>query len=341
MCDACIKRIFEHGPAPCPIAGCGKTLRLARFKIPRFEDLAMEREVDIRAHVEKILNHHEADFESLKAFNDYQEWKEDIIFKLVNKEDVEETERQLQIYAKENTDSIASNRQIEQERKDTNAYNIRAEQELKELRRQEALREIQQEKALREAEAREVVDRIANSNEDAGKVAREAEAEVRRRAAARAEAARAGGGPAVAGVENTLKRKGDKLPPSSSKSSKTKAAKIEGKLAAEEPKTKLSDAFKVVGLKKREKIVAGEEKENVPYDPFQGYSFHPQYYTIKDDNYDHPWSNGVDTDPKQAVPGLKASDYQRRAQFDAHAGLGVFIADEKETAAGRQSIGQP
>ena len=54
MCESCVDRIFSSGPAACPVAGCGKTLRKARFKHPNFEDLAVEREVDIRAKVERM-----------------------------------------------------------------------------------------------------------------------------------------------------------------------------------------------------------------------------------------------------------------------------------------------
>lgn len=51
MCESCVDRIFSHGPAPCPIAGCARTLRKAKFRRQTFEDLAVEREVDIRRRV--------------------------------------------------------------------------------------------------------------------------------------------------------------------------------------------------------------------------------------------------------------------------------------------------
>ena len=51
MCESCVDRIFSQGPAPCPVAGCGKTLRKARFKKQTFEDVKVEREVDIRRRV--------------------------------------------------------------------------------------------------------------------------------------------------------------------------------------------------------------------------------------------------------------------------------------------------
>jgi len=54
MCESCVDRIFSHGPAPCPIAGCKRTLRKAKFRIQTFEDLKVEREVDIRKRVARV-----------------------------------------------------------------------------------------------------------------------------------------------------------------------------------------------------------------------------------------------------------------------------------------------
>jgi CDK-activating kinase assembly factor MAT1 len=57
ICDSCVERIFSHGPAPCPIAKCGKTLRKFKFREPTFEDLRLEREVDIRRRVSTVYVH--------------------------------------------------------------------------------------------------------------------------------------------------------------------------------------------------------------------------------------------------------------------------------------------
>lgn len=51
MCESCVDRIFSQGPAPCPVAGCAKTLRKQRFRSATFADLRVEREVDIRRRV--------------------------------------------------------------------------------------------------------------------------------------------------------------------------------------------------------------------------------------------------------------------------------------------------
>lgn len=51
MCESCVDRIFSSGPASCPVAGCRKTLRKNRFRQQTFEDIGVEREVDIRRRV--------------------------------------------------------------------------------------------------------------------------------------------------------------------------------------------------------------------------------------------------------------------------------------------------
>ncbi|KAF2794177.1 CDK-activating kinase assembly factor [Melanomma pulvis-pyrius CBS 109.77] len=98
MCESCVDRIFSHGPAPCPIAGCKRTLRKAKFRSQTFEDLKVEREVDIRRRVARVMNKVEADFESLKDFNDYLESVETTTWNLILKVDVEATERRLRLW---------------------------------------------------------------------------------------------------------------------------------------------------------------------------------------------------------------------------------------------------
>lgn len=54
LCNSCVDRLFASGPALCPIAGCGKTLRGNKFRVPTFGDLRLEREVDIRRRVATV-----------------------------------------------------------------------------------------------------------------------------------------------------------------------------------------------------------------------------------------------------------------------------------------------
>lgn len=54
MCESCVDRIFSSGPAPCPVAGCGRTLRKQRFRKQILKDIRIEREVDIRRRINTV-----------------------------------------------------------------------------------------------------------------------------------------------------------------------------------------------------------------------------------------------------------------------------------------------
>lgn len=98
MCESCVDRIFSHGPAACPIAGCKRTLRKAKFRKQTFDDLKVEREVDIRRRVQRILNKKQSDFETLRDYNDYLETVEETTWNLILEIDVEATEKRLQMW---------------------------------------------------------------------------------------------------------------------------------------------------------------------------------------------------------------------------------------------------
>ncbi|ORY17428.1 CDK-activating kinase assembly factor MAT1-domain-containing protein [Clohesyomyces aquaticus] len=98
MCESCVDRIFSHGPAACPIAGCKRTLRRARFREQTFEDLKVEREVDIRKRVARVMNKTESDFETLRDYNNYLETVEEITWNLILKIDLEATEKRLRLW---------------------------------------------------------------------------------------------------------------------------------------------------------------------------------------------------------------------------------------------------
>ncbi|KAF2635644.1 CDK-activating kinase assembly factor [Massarina eburnea CBS 473.64] len=98
MCESCVDRIFSHGPAPCPIAGCKRTLRKVKFRSQTFEDLKVEREVDIRRRVAKVMNKQESDFENLLDYNNYLETVEEMTWNLILEIDVPETNRKLKLF---------------------------------------------------------------------------------------------------------------------------------------------------------------------------------------------------------------------------------------------------
>lgn len=101
ICESCVDRIFSLGPAPCPYPNCGKILRKNKFKKQVFDDIAIEREVDIRKRVTGIYNKTEDDFEDLKVYNEYLENIETIIFNMANNIDAQKTESDLVAYEQE------------------------------------------------------------------------------------------------------------------------------------------------------------------------------------------------------------------------------------------------
>ncbi|KAK0733529.1 CDK-activating kinase assembly factor MAT1-domain-containing protein [Lasiosphaeria miniovina] len=83
------------------------------------------------------------------------------------------------------------------------------------------------------------------------------------------------------------------------------------------------------GLKEKRKPAAAEG----PYDPFGGMDFVPSRYRVRE-GLDHPWLNKYRLDRSYATGGYTFNEYTHRAMFEAFAGLGVFVDDEKEVGIG-------
>lgn len=80
--------------------------------------------------------------------------------------------------------------------------------------------------------------------------------------------------------------------------------------------------FSFHGLKKR--VIPPPE---APFDPFDGWSIVPQYYTLQTD-YDADWLTQHKNEVAQRVGGFQWSDFYNRALQDAFGGLTVFVDDE-------------
>lgn len=150
LCEDCVNRIFATGPAPCPYEGCGKILRKNKFKEPNFEDLVVEKEVDVRQRVSKTFNKRREDFATLKEYNDYLEEVEDIIYKLSNDIDVEENQAKLQEYEQKNRSAILENSRRQQFDEEQQELRNKYEKE----RRSKAL-QLEREMELAEREIRQ------------------------------------------------------------------------------------------------------------------------------------------------------------------------------------------
>ena len=290
MCESCVDRLFSTGPGPCPVAGCARTLRKARFRKQTFESLQVEREVDIRRRVAATFNKRQDEFQDLLSYNNYLEDVEALTFNLINNVDVEMTEAKLNAYAAQNAPVISRNAALErQESVDTEAL-FEAQKEQARLRRDGARQEELDEKRERAEGRKEVFDQIA-AGRDPDQAAREVKKVVLKKSTARRNA------------------------PGKSQPLSTRAA-VDN--AAPPP----LPLFEIQGLKP---IVEPEPEK--PYSAFGGLEFKHEYYVLKE-RYEHPWLEKARTDPIITTGGYDVGEYTSRALLEAFAGMGVFIEDE-------------
>lgn len=288
MCESCVDRIFSQGPAPCPVAGCARTLRKQRFRRQTFEDLQVEREVDIRRRVAAVFNRRQEEFTDLLAYNNYLEEVETVTFNLLYKIDVPETEAKLVAYANQNAPTIAHNVALSNQESANTEAHLAAQKEDARLRREEARKEEDDERREREHGRMEIVNRIAHSNEDPDKIIREGQKVVLKKSTARRSLA--------------------------DKARQQSAAALDNGTAA--------PLYHIRGLKPVMEMVPAKV-----YDPFGGVSFKPQYHTARTD-YEHEWLEPARSDVQITIGGYDAGDYCKRALVEAFAGLGCFIEDE-------------
>ncbi|KAI9818709.1 MAG: TFIIH/NER complex subunit [Thelocarpon impressellum] len=306
MCESCVDRIFSHGPAPCPVAGCHRTLRKQRFRKQTFEDIHVEREVDVRKRVAKVytrwhqasgfvltserrFNRRPTDFTSLRAYNDYLEEVETVTFNLLQRVDLPETEAKLAAYAAQNAASISHNVALQRHESESMAARTEAEKEQARLRRETARREQEEERKEKFEGKREVLDQLARGTGDAEKIAREGQKVILKRSTMR---------------KSNQARAADAPPPSTTTTSST------------------DGGYFIKGLKP----VAAPEPEK-PFDPFGGFSASRTYF-VQRDTYEHPWLDRARTDPSITAGGYDVREYHTRALVEAFSGLGVFVGEE-------------
>ncbi|KAF6227165.1 hypothetical protein HO133_008607 [Letharia lupina] len=288
MCESCVDRIFSHGPAPCPVAGCARTLRKARFRRQTFEDLHIEREVDIRRRVAGVFNKREEEFESLRDWNNYLEEVENLTWNLLQGVDVKETEKKLDAYKRQNEQEIKQNAAIESQENANTEAQFAAQREQARLRREAARNEELDERREKEEGRREMVDMMARGDGDADTIARETQKVVLKKSTARRTAAE--------------------------RSRQQAAAKVDNGAAA--------PLFSIQGLKRV--VQPAPEKE---YDPFGGYVIKHEYYYLRD-HYEHSWLDNARSDAQITAGGYDVREYCARAMMEAFGGLGVFVEDE-------------
>ncbi|KAA6407407.1 MAG: CDK-activating kinase assembly factor MAT1 [Lasallia pustulata] len=293
MCESCVDRIFSQGPAPCPVAGCGRTLRKQRFRKQTFGDIHIEREVDIRRRVAQVFNRRQEEFTSLLAYNNYLEEVETLTFNLLHRIDLPATESALASHAAQNAPSISHNASLQTQESASLSARQAFEKEQARLRREAARKEEDDERRELEEGKREILNRLATRPGDPDAIAREGQTVILKKSTARRSAA--------------------------------EKARQQQQQQASDPFGSADNGasgFTIKGLKPT--VVAEPEK---PYDPFGGVREKRDYYVLQD-YYEHPWLDNARTDPQITAGGYDVHEYYARTMLEAFAGLGCFIEAE-------------
>jgi hypothetical protein len=107
-----------------------------------FEDVVVEREVDIRSKLSVIFNKFPSDFSNLQEYNNYLESIEDLVFNLLQKRNLQETQDFILKYKQENKEIIAkNNKKIEKDSKST-IWKVEREKKEKILRKEQILKDL-------------------------------------------------------------------------------------------------------------------------------------------------------------------------------------------------------
>lgn len=170
ICESCVDRIFSLGPAPCPYPKCGKILRKNKFKKQVFDDIQIEREIDIRKRVSAIYNKTEEDFEDLKDYNMYLEDVENIVSNLNYDIDAEETEANLIKYeAEHRIEILEKNMRESQKNADVSKYQdsmARLKQEKLKIQKQMELEDLEYLKQQKQ----ELLDKLSTSTANSDEI---------------------------------------------------------------------------------------------------------------------------------------------------------------------------
>ncbi|KAJ9308099.1 hypothetical protein DTO217A2_2340 [Paecilomyces variotii] len=305
MCESCVDRIFSSGPAPCPVAGCHKTLRKNRFRKQTFEDIGVEREVDIRKRVMQILNRREEEFATKRAWDDFLEQREEIIANLVTGIDVAKTEADLQKYAAENAHSIKANRALESQESTSFMEQQSFDQEQARLRRQAAIQEYQNERREMLAGREDMLARLASGTAaDAAAIAREGQKVLLKKSSARRS------------EEDRIRAKQAAL-----RGLEAKKGAAAGQITTAD--TAGAESGLIKGLKK---ITVPEPEK--PYDPFGGLLPGKRDYYQLQDHYPSSYLEPIRKDVRMQAGGYDLKEYYSRTLLEAFAGLGCFIDEE-------------
>lgn len=137
----------------------------------------MERECRVRKRLSTIFCRTADDFVDLRAFNDYLEEIEDIVFNLVNDQDVQQMEAKLEAYRLANQEQIKRSLQKQTEEEELIKAELSAERERRKRAQEQALHDLQQDVQAAKEEQDSFIKALETSNESAveiqGRLARQ------------------------------------------------------------------------------------------------------------------------------------------------------------------------
>lgn len=162
LCEQCVDAHFRHSSAAC--LECGRVLRRSEFRAQQFEDVLVEREIDVRKRVLREFNRRQEDFPTLRLYNDYLEEVEEIIYNISNGIDVDEMQARVERNRKENQRVIQKNRAWQDRELRALEHQLRTESELDEVQRQQTAAEEQQQHLARQKARLNVIDELMTSN---------------------------------------------------------------------------------------------------------------------------------------------------------------------------------
>lgn len=93
LCEKCIELMFASGFARC--YQCPTPLKRGNFKKQLFQDSRVEKDIQVRRDILRKFTKNQEAFPSLRAYNDYLEKLETIIYNLSNDIDLDETNKLL------------------------------------------------------------------------------------------------------------------------------------------------------------------------------------------------------------------------------------------------------
>ncbi|RMZ75854.1 hypothetical protein DV737_g5093, partial [Chaetothyriales sp. CBS 132003] len=103
ICESCIDRVYASGGQhTCPYPHCKNSFWKNAWRTQTFEDLNVEKEINIRRDIYSTLNKDEEDFINKRAYDDFLELREMFVMNLLLGTEAQATRRKLNEYKEAN-----------------------------------------------------------------------------------------------------------------------------------------------------------------------------------------------------------------------------------------------